>query len=34
MARKPIVINGVVLTASEAEDAESVDSTRPDGFDQ
>jgi hypothetical protein len=34
MARKPVVINGVVLTPGEADDNESVDSTRPEGFEQ
>lgn len=32
--RKPVVVNGVVLTESEAGDTESVGSTRPDGLDQ
>ena len=32
--RRPVVVNGVVLTESEAGDTESVDSTRPDGLDQ
>lgn len=32
--RRPVVANGVVLTGSEACDADSVWSTRPDGLDQ